>query len=319
MPVLQDRARNSGRRYPRMTAGSVVHDHLRSFLAYLEGERASSPHTVTAYAADLTRFCGELVRDTRPLARVDRAYLRQYVGGLYDDGRSASTVSRHVASLKSFFRFLVRRGILRANPAATLAQPKKARLLPAVLEESAVVTMLDSVDPSTPSGSRDRAVLEVLYGGGIRLQELLALRLGDIDRHDGTIKVLGKGRKERIVPVGRSAMKALDAYFGKRTGLAAQSRGQAGDVVFLTDRGSPLYARFVQRLVRARIREVSEIARQSPHVLRHSVATHLLNRGADLRAVKELLGHASLSTTQVYTPVAATQRKRVYRQAHPKA
>lgn len=302
-----------------MTAGSVAHDHVRSFLAYLEGERASSPNTVTAYAADLTRFCGSLIRDTRPLDRVDRSYLRQYVGGLYDDGRSSSTVARHVASLKSFFRFLVRRGVLRVNPAATLAQPRKARRLPAVLEESAVVTMLDSMDSSTPWGSRDRAILEVLYGGGIRLQELLELRLGDIDRHDDTIKVLGKGRKERIVPVGRGALKALDAYVGQRHELAVQGSGYAGDVLFLTNGGRPLYARFVQRLVRARIREVSEIARQSPHVLRHSVATHLLNRGADLRAVKELLGHASLSTTQIYTHVSATQLKRVYHQAHPKA
>ena len=319
MSVLQKRARNPGRRDPGMTSGSVVLDHLRSFLGYLEGERASSPHTITAYAADLSRFCGELTRRMRPLDRVDRVYLREYIGGLYDDGRSASTVARHVASLKSFFRFLVRRGILRSNPAATLAQPKKARKLPAVLEETAVARMLDSVDPSTPSGSRDRAILEVLYGGGLRLQELLALRLGDIVRHDGTIKVLGKGRKQRIVPVGRSAMKALDIYVGQRPDLAAVSRGQAGDVVFLTDGGRPLYARYVQRLVRARIREVSEIARQSPHVLRHSVATHLLNRGADLRAVKELLGHASLSTTQVYTHVSATQLKRVYHQTHPKA
>jgi integrase/recombinase XerC len=159
----------------------------------------------------------------------------------------------------------------------------------------------------------------VLYGGGIRLAELLALRLGDISRHDGTIKVTGKGRKDRIVPIGRNAMKALDAYLGQRLSLVSAGRGQSADVVFLTDRGQPLYARMVQRLVRTRIREVSEIARQSPHVLRHTVATHLLNRGADLRAVKELLGHASLSTTQIYTHVSAAQLKRVYHQAHPKA
>lgn len=319
MSVLQDRARDPGRRHSGVSSGTELQRHLRSFLAYIEGERASSPHTVAAYAADLADFCDTLLRDRISLDQVDREALRAHIGELYDRGRAASTVTRHIASLRSFFRFLVRRGILRSNPAATLVQPKKRRRLPAILDERSVDSMLNAIDRSTPSGCRDRAILEVLYGGGIRLSELIGLRRCDIDRHDGTIKVVGKGRKERIVPIGREAIGALDAYQKSREQEFPQGVNGSEEPVFLTESGRPIYARYVQRLVRSHIRSVSEIGRQSPHVLRHTVATHLLNRGADLRAVKELLGHASLSTTQIYTHVSAAQLKRVYHQAHPKA
>lgn len=319
MPVLQDRARDSGRRHTGVSSGTELHKHLRSFLAYIEGERASSPHTVAAYAADLADLCDGLLRDGITLEQVDREVLRAHIGELYDRGRAASTVTRHIASIRSFFRFLVRRGILRVNPAATLVQPKKGRRLPAILDEGIVLSMLNSIDRSTPAGCRDRAILEVLYGGGIRLSELIGLRRSDIDRHDGTIKVVGKGRKVRIVPIGREAMRSLDAYLASRDLTSPPTTRVSEGPVFTTETGRPIYPRYVQRLVRSHIRSVSEIGKQSPHVLRHTVATHLLNRGADLRAVKELLGHASLSTTQIYTHVSAAQLKRVYHQAHPKA
>jgi tyrosine recombinase XerC len=291
--------------------------HIRSFLSYLEGERNASPHTVTAYAGDLNAFVRHLIEAGLQLSDVARPTLRSYVAELYDRGLVSSTVARNIAAIRSFFRFLVRRGVLSANPATTLTQPRRPRRLPSVIHESAVESMLNSMDTSTPSGARDRAMLEVLYGGGLRLQELLHMSLTDLDLADGTVKVLGKGRKHRIVPVGRSAVEALRAYLHLRSTLRPD--GEAGALVFVTDRGRPMNARYVQRLAAARIRAVSEVGRQSPHVLRHTIATHLLDRGADLRAVKELLGHASLSTTQVYTHVSSSQLKRVYQQAHPKA
>jgi integrase/recombinase XerC len=300
-----------------VTRGADLESHLRSFLSFLEGERSASPHTVTAYAGDLSAFTRYLVEADLHLVDVDRPKLRSYVEALYDRGLVASSVARNIAAIRSFFRFLVRRGILTANPAAMLTQPRRQRHLPSVIHEPAMVSMLNSMDISTPSGARDRAMLEVLYGGGLRLQELLQLSVTDLDLADGTVKVLGKGRKHRIVPVGRSAVEALRAYLHLRTALKPD--GEAGALVFVTDRGRPMNARYVQRLAAARIRAVSEVGRQSPHVLRHTIATHLLDRGADLRAVKELLGHASLSTTQVYTHVSSSQLKRVYQQAHPKA
>ncbi len=300
-----------------MTDGSNVETHRRAFLAYLEGERSASTNTVSAYEADLRQFAAHIAKAGRTLDNVDRQYLRSFVADLYDEGRAAATVARHIAAVRAFFRFLVRRGVLTTNPAATLTQPRKHRRLPAVVEEPAMEAMLGSMETSTATGARDRAMLEVLYGGGLRLQELLQLDLVNIDLGDGTVKVLGKGRKERIVPVGRGAIDALRVYLSRRTELTPDAEAQ--NRVFVTDRGHPMNARYVQRLVAARIRAVSEVGRQSPHVLRHTVATHLLNRGADLRAVKELLGHASLSTTQVYTHVSSSQLKRVYHQAHPKA
>lgn len=317
MSVVQDRSGTARRRGSGVTRRSDLEGHLRSFLSYLEGERNASPHTVAAYAGDLDAFARHLHDTGLQLSDVDRTKLRAYVSELYDLGRVSSTVARNIAAIRSFFRFLVRRGVLSANPAATLTQPRKQRRLPSVIHEPAMQSMLNSMNVSTPSGVRDRAMLEVLYGGGLRLQELLQLSLPDLDLADGTVKVLGKGRKHRIVPVGRSAVEALRAYLHLRTVLKPDAEADA--LVFVTDRGKPMNARYVQRLAGARIRAVSEVARQSPHVLRHTIATHLLDRGADLRAVKELLGHASLSTTQVYTHVSSSQLKRVYHQAHPKA
>lgn len=317
MSVVQERARTAGRRGSGVNEASGLQGQLRAFLSYLEGERSASPHTVTAYATDLGDFIAHLQSAGRELSAIDRPHLRSYVADLYDRGRAAATVARHIAAIRSFFRFLVRRGILASNPAATLTQPRKSRRLPSVVEEPAMQAMLSAMDMTSASGARDRAMLEVLYGGGIRLQELLQLKLKDLDLGDGTIKILGKGRKHRIVPVGRGAIAASKAYLQRRTELRPET--EASELVFVTDRGRPMNARYVQRLVATRIRAVSEVGRQSPHVLRHTVATHLLNRGADLRAVKELLGHASLSTTQVYTHVSSAQLKKVYHQAHPKA
>jgi len=315
MPLVQIGPGTAGRGNPRLKARPADTVHLRAFLEYLEGERNYSSHTVAAYRADLERFLTFLQSKSTSVHDVDRPFLREFIASLYDLHFSPATISRNIASLKSFFRFLLRRGKVPANPAAGVAQPRRAHRLPQVVDEGAMIRMLDTIPIETPSGRRDRALMEVLYSAGLRLRELVGLRLSDVHEHDSTVKVRGKGKKDRVVPLGRPALAALRAYIVVRPAASAD----AGDTVFLTDRGRPVYPQLVQRVVREHIRRVSEIERQSPHVIRHTFATHLLNHGADLRAVKELLGHASLSTTQVYTHVSAAQLKRVYDQAHPKA
>jgi integrase/recombinase XerC len=206
------------------------------------------------------------------------------------------------------------------NPTALVASPKVERRLPQFLEEEAVTRLMEQPDRSTPDGARDAAILEVLYGTGIRLSELLDMRVNDIDFRNGTLKVTGKGRKQRIVPFGEPARAALKLYLAVRESLTRRPpQGATARLCFLTTRGKQMNPKGVNILVNRYIGRVSELEKKSPHVLRHTFATHLLNRGADLQAVRELLGHESLSTTQVYTHVSMDRLKKVYAQAHPKA
>jgi len=318
MSDVQDHPRRKRRRPVSVTTGSPtsVESRVSTFLRYLEGERSYSQHTVAAYARDLRILTRAAKKERRSILSIDRPFLRMCIGVLFDEGKSAATIARHIASFRSFFRYLTKRGILPRNPASGLSQPKKPRQLPHVLEEDVVNRLLDSMETETLAGVRDKALLELLYGGGLRLSEMLTLRAEDVDSHDGTVRVLGKGKKERIVPLGKPALAAVAAYLmhGERRDLQSP-----GNVIFLTDKGRQLYPQYVQRMVHREISRVSEVEKKSPHLLRHTFATHLLNRGADLRAVKELLGHASLSTTQVYTHVSSARLKKVYQQSHPKA
>ncbi|HEY6952460.1 MAG TPA: tyrosine-type recombinase/integrase, partial [Bacteroidota bacterium] len=229
-------------------------------------------------------------------------------------------VARKIASLRSFFKFLKHKRIIEANPAINLATPKVEKKLPGYLDESAMERLLTLPDRSTTEGLRDQAILEVFYSTGIRLSELVNLNINDIDRHERLIKVTGKGRKQRIVPIGEKALRAVDDYLKKREhGRTVQAARYNTPAVFLSDGGMRIYPQMVGAIVKRYIAEVSEIERKSPHALRHTFATHLLNRGADLKAVKELLGHESLSTTQIYTHVTTERLKKVYHQSHPKA
>lgn len=290
-----------------------MHTTVRAYLEHLEGERRYSPHTILAYERDLTRLLSFLsARSIASPERVRRDDLRAFLATLSDAGLSRKSIARSVAALRSFFRYLRRRGTIDANPALTLTAPKQERKLPSYLDEDSMDRMLALPDRTTDAGRREAAILEVLYGTGIRLSELIGLNVGDLDRAQGTLKIRGKGRKERIVPVGRKALEAIEA-------CAAMAGRSPRDPLLARADGSRWYPEGVGRIVKRYIVRVSEVERKSPHTLRHTFATHLLNRGADLRAVKELLGHESLSTTQLYTHVSTERLKKIYRASHPKA
>ncbi len=293
-----------------------MHTTIRAYLEYLDEERNYSANTVQAYEHDLHQFA-EFLRSCHvaSLRDVRKETLRVYIRSLVDAGVAKKSVARKIASLKSFFKYLRRRDQIPSNPTLTLVTPKLERRLPQYLDEDAIAAMLALPDRATPEGRCEAAILETFYSTGIRLSELVQLNVGDLDRRSGTVRIRGKGRKERIVPVGKKALSAVDAHLRDRKDAG---RDQA-PALFMREKGGRWYPVAVGRMVRRFIEKVSEIEKKSPHSIRHSFATHLLNRGADLRAVKELLGHESLSTTQVYTHVSTERMKKVYRQSHPKA
>jgi len=299
-------------------------NHVSTYLDYLSRERNYSSHTLAAYSEDLRQFTEFLKRhfagDSWSLKSVDHLTIRLFLGDLLEQGMGKRSVARKLAAIRSWMKFLVRKNVLRTNPALNVVTPKLPKKLPVFLDESSINTMMSLPDVSTPVGSRDRAVLELLYGTGMRLSELIQLDLGDVDFYNETVKVFGKGRKHRIIPLGRKAREAMSEYFRKREELFTDAT-QPDDrkAIFLSVHGRRIYPKGIYEIVHRSIAAVSEIEKKSPHVLRHTFATHLLNRGADLRAVKELLGHESLSTTQLYTHVTVDRLKRIYHQAHPKA
>lgn len=299
-------------------------EYIRRFLEYLRHQRNLSPHTIAAYGSDLSQFyeftCRHFSSNDPVFSAIDRLTIRLFLGDLLDKGMSKKSVARKLASLRSFLKFLVKSKLIAGNPAASVVSPRIAKKLPSFLDESSIGRMMDLPDRSTPEGVRDLAVLELLYGTGMRLAELVQLDISSIDFSNGTVKLLGKGRKHRVVPIGTKAGKALREYLTVRATLfSKQTTGTEKNALFLSGQGKRIYPKAIYLIVHKYISMVSEIEKKSPHVLRHTFATHLLNRGADLRAVKELLGHESLSTTQVYTHVTVDRLKRIYKLAHPKA
>lgn len=294
---------------------------IQLFREYLTVERNASRHTVTAYVRDLEHFhawlCDVAESDDVSLDGVDRAGIRLYLGALAEQGLSRRSVSRKVSSLRAFFLFAERRELREGNPTTGLHTPKIDRRLPAFIDEDTVGALLALPDTGSEEGARDAAILELFYGTGMRLSELTALDLHDINPGAGTVRVLGKRRKERILPLGRHAQAAIERYLAFRGASGRTARD--GGALFLNSRGDRLSSRSVYSIVNEHIRAVSDQAQCSPHVLRHSFATHLLDRGADLQAVRELLGHESLSTTQIYAHVTTDHLKREYAKAHPRA
>ncbi len=290
---------------------------VRTYLEYLERERNYAANTIMAYATDLREFLAFLRSEgVRSLSTVDMEHVRAHIGKLFDEGFKPRSIARKVASIRSFFRFAKRRALVPTNPTLMLITPKRPKTLPTVLEESSVTLLMERPDRSTLIGKRDAAILELLYGTGIRLSELLSATISDLDLREGILRVTGKGRKERIVPVGTHALVRAREYLQARK---TERPGRPADPLFLSVHQRRLAPQTVYKMVTRHIDAVSEIQKKSPHVLRHTFATHLLNRGADLRAVKELLGHERLSTTQIYTHVSTAHLKRVYEKAHPKA
>jgi integrase/recombinase XerC len=288
----------------------------QAFLRHLERERNASPNTVRAYGEDLAQFADhlrrELGREPRP-ADADHLLIRSFLAELARRGLSRASSARKLAGLRSFFRYLCREGRLPANPARLVATPRRARTIPPVLDEREVESLLD-VPGASLQAVRGRAILELLYATGIRCAELVSLDVAAVDLEARVVRVVGKGRKERLVLFGEKARLALREWLAERA-----RRPSRTDALFVNARGGRLSDRSVRALLARRVRQVALARRCSPHTLRHSFATHLLTRGADLRTIQELLGHASLSTTQRYTHVDTRHMLEVYRKAHPRA
>ena len=285
---------------------------VKRFLSYLTTERNASPYTQLNYQLDLTQFFAFLthqrLRDITPLD------IRRFVAHLSTIHASRRTIARKLSCLRSFFRYLCREGTLEHNPAAAIPTPKLERRLPSFLDEQQVARLLDTPPHETWQGLRDRALLETLYSTGARVSELVGLNLDDLDEISGTIIVRGKGKKERLCPIGETALKTIRAYMAKRP-----KKLRVAYALFVSQKLTRLTARQVDRLLVRYVRLAQLPPTISPHSLRHSFATHLLDRGADLRSVQELLGHANLSTTQIYTHVTPQRLKKMYDQAHPRA
>lgn len=286
------------------------------FLAHLDRERNLSPHTLKAYAEDLRQFArhlkAELRREGHP-RDVDHLMIRSFLASLHRHGLSKSSSARKLAALRTFFRYLCREGALERNPARALLSPRVERRLPPHLDEAQVAALLD-VPGQGDAVLRARAILELLYATGLRCGELVSLDLSEVDLEGRMVRVVGKGRKERVVPFGQRARQAIRAYLPAR----ARTRPRE-DALFVNPRGGRLTDRSVRLLVARRVRQTALTQRISPHGLRHSFATHLLQRGADLRTIQELLGHTSLSTTQRYTHVNTRHLIDIYSKTHPRA
>ena len=287
---------------------------IGQFEAYLRHEANASPHTIKGYGSDLRQLAGFLAAHGTRLADVDVHGVRAFLAGLAGETRKTS-VARKLAALKHFFRWCARHGRRTDDPAAGLAAPKRERHLPPHLTVDEMFRVLDGAQAAGPIPARDRAILEMLYSTGIRVSELVGLDWNDVDRRGHVVRVLGKGRKERVVPIGSTALAALEEY--RRRWPASRRRDHRA--VFLNARGTRLTVRSVARLVAHYVARADTRVQASPHAFRHSFATHLLNAGADLRAIQELLGHASLSTTQRYTHVNFARLAEVYDKAFPRA
>jgi integrase/recombinase XerC len=298
-----------------MHAGSWT----EAFRLYLQEERRVSPHTVRAYLGDLARFETYALAQGLRLEEVTHLTIRGHLSVLAADHHPSSR-GRALASLRAFYRFVLRRGGVKLSPAARVRTPKRPQSLPKVLPVDEVFALLEAPRRDTALGLRDRAMMEVLYGAGLRVSELCALSLEDVELSEGMVRAFGKGSKERMVPLHRPAIEAIRAYLQQRGELLAKSHPrQDPRALFLNQRGGRLTARSVARHLDGYVHSLALARKVSPHALRHSFASHLLAGGADVRSIQELLGHASLSTTQRYTHVSFEQLQDVYDRAHPRA
>jgi integrase/recombinase XerD len=292
--------------------------HLEQFRDYLALEAGSSPHTVTNYLRDVRRLVGHIAgKGIRQPDEVTAVQLREFIYDLKDLGLSPATIHRQISALRTYFRFLVSEGYLARNPSERIESPKRWRTIPTVLTHAETDRLLAAPNPDEPLGIRDRALLEFAYATGARVSEVVGLKLQDILYEDGIVRLLGKGAKERLVPVGRRALGAVALY--AREIRPTLDRGQGKGTLFLNARGTPLSRVGAWGIIKQATRRAGLTKRVTPHTLRHTFATHLLEGGADLRAVQEMLGHADLATTQIYTHVDREYLRSVHRQFHPRA
>jgi integrase/recombinase XerD len=289
---------------------------LRLFLEYLAVEKGLSANTVQSYARDIRKLAASLKAGKVPLERVSEETLVRFIHGESQSGLSARSLARLISALRSFFRFLVLSGLIKKDPTSLLTTPSTWLALPKFLTVAETEALLQAPDAKKPHGLRDRAMLEVLYGSGLRVSELASLKLAEINLDDGFLVCRGKGGKERIVPLGRSACEAIKSYLATARPLDdADSREE----LFLSRRGRPFTRQGLWKLLRQHAAKAGLSEKISPHVLRHTFATHLLERGADLRSVQLMLGHSQITTTQIYTHVTRERLRRVYDKFHPRA
>ncbi len=290
---------------------------VETFLKYLSFEKRYSKHTVEAYRKDLLQFSDFLSSDFEidSIEEAKHPQIRGWIVTLMDNGISPKSVNRKIATLKSFYKFLLGREYIEANPASQIKPLKTEKDLPTFVKEDEITMLLDRVEFEADFfGQRDRLLLELLYSTGIRLAELQGLKESDVNFYENTIRVLGKRNKERIIPIGNSLIEMIGNYQKLKNEM-----GMVGENLLLTDKGESLYPMFIYRKVNKYLSAVTTLSKKSPHVMRHTFATHLLNKGADLNAVKDLLGHTSLAATQVYTHNSIEKLKAAFDQAHPKA
>ncbi|NQT17588.1 MAG: tyrosine recombinase XerC [Planctomycetes bacterium] len=292
------------------------------FLHYLRVERNASELTVKSYREDLTALADYLTESSDGAcptpSQVAVLDLRGYVAALNEAGYAKTTIARRLASMRSFFRFGQREGWSPTNPAKPLRNPRKERSLPHFLSAEEIGRLLEAPPPGQPAGLRDRAILETMYSAGLRVSELVGLILSDLDFHAGVVRVRGKGRRERLTPIGSYACRAIKRWLAVRKLSSSEPSGPESPV-FLNKTGRRISTRSVGRMLEKYLRQTGLDTRTSPHSLRHSFATHLLDRGADIRSVQELLGHKSLVTTQIYTHVSTAKLREAYEKAHPRA
>jgi integrase/recombinase XerC len=306
---------------------------IEQYMAHLRYQRDASPHTLRNYASDLYQFHHYLTHTDEgeprlepELAQIDNLTIREFLGVLYRRQNRKSSVARKLAALRSFLKYLAGQGAIPSNPAKNVASPRQEKRLPDHMTAAAVTELIEAPHSGSILGIRDRAIFELFYATGIRVSELVGLNRDDLDLDGGLVRVLGKGRKERIVPFGTKALEALTAYLDmSRESLAKRRRSgiskadAAGDAIFLNCRGGRLTPRGVATILDRHVVKLAQRLRVHPHTLRHTFATHMLDAGADLRSIQELLGHESLSTTQKYTHVTTEQLVRIYRSCHPRA
>ena len=301
-----------------------MRSHIAAFLNYAQVERGLAANTIAAYRRDLQKFAAFCQPRRLVPSGVERKHVVEFLGRLYQQGLDSRSVARQLVTLRNFFRFLAQENVVRHDPVEHIESPRVWKRLPKFLSLEEVEKLLAppsaglaTAEIATPLGLRDRAMLEVLYATGLRVSELVKLKVADLQLDAGIVRCLGKGNKERVVPLGRKSLAALDDYL--RRGRPALTRRRTTPYLFVSRRGGAMTRQNFWMLLRRRARAAGVRAHLSPHTLRHSFATHLLERGADLRAVQLLLGHADISTTQIYTHVAQERLRQIYRTHHPRA
>jgi len=297
----------------------AISRYIKEFKLYLITERGYSDKTVISYQNDLKKFENFFIEyfgnPNIAIGKIDKQAVRHFLGQQFEDGFSAKTIGRRLAAVKSFFKYLVKTEVVKNNPALYVKSPKTSKPLPNYIDEKIIQKLMQAPPSNSIIGLRDRAILEIFYSTGIRLSELVNLNFEDIELVSQLIKVVGKGDKERLIPFGNHALRALQHYL-KVTGRSIKTAAK-NDPIFVNSSGERISNRTVQRRVNMYLRLVTEGEQLGPHTLRHSFATHLLDRGADLQAVKDLLGHSSLSSTQIYTHLQPERIKKIYKKAHP--